>query len=81
MRLFGDANDYVGKGLSGGGSSSARPRGAVRREDNVIAGNVIGYGATGGEIFLRGRAGSGSASATPARSPSSRASVTTRWST
>jgi glutamate synthase (NADPH/NADH) large chain len=58
MRLFGDANDYVGKGLSGG-RIVVRPSREARfaAEDNVIAGNVIGYGATGGEIFLRGRVG------------------------
>jgi glutamate synthase (NADPH) large chain len=58
MRLFGDANDYVGKGLSGGRIVVRPSREApFAAEDNVIAGNVIGYGATGGEIFLRGRAG------------------------
>ncbi len=58
LRLVGDANDYVGKGLSGG-SISIRPidGAAFVAEDNIIAGNVIGYGATGGEIFLRGRVG------------------------
>ena len=58
MRLFGDANDYVGKGLSGGRIVVRPSREATfAAEDNVIAGNVIGYGATGGEIFLRGRVG------------------------
>jgi glutamate synthase (NADPH/NADH) large chain len=58
MRLLGDANDYVGKGLSGG-RIVVRPSREARfaAEDNVIAGNVIGYGATAGEIFLRGRVG------------------------
>ncbi|MGZ4571412.1 MAG: glutamate synthase large subunit, partial [Blastococcus sp.] len=58
MRLFGDANDYVGKGLSGG-RIVVRParEASFAAEDNVVAGNVIGYGATGGEIFLRGRVG------------------------
>ena len=58
LRLEGDANDYVGKGLSGG-RIVVRPPGDApfASEDNVIAGNVIGYGATGGEIFLRGRVG------------------------
>jgi glutamate synthase (NADPH/NADH) large chain len=58
MRLYGDANDYVGKGLSGG-RIVVRPHreASFAAEDNVIAGNVIGYGATGGEIFLRGRVG------------------------
>jgi len=58
MRLYGDANDYVGKGLSGGRIVVRPSREApFAAEDNVIAGNVIGYGATGGEIFLRGRVG------------------------
>jgi glutamate synthase (NADPH/NADH) large chain len=58
MRLLGDANDYVGKGLSGG-RIVVRPaeEATFAAEDNVIAGNVIGYGATSGEIFLRGRVG------------------------
>ena len=58
LELIGDANDYVGKGLSGG-RIVVRPsrEASFPAEDNVIAGNVIGYGATGGEIFLRGRVG------------------------
>jgi glutamate synthase (NADPH/NADH) large chain len=58
IRLEGDANDYVGKGLSGG-KIIVRPDAAARfvAEENVIAGNVIGYGATGGEIYLRGVVG------------------------
>ena len=58
LRLHGDANDYLGKGLSGG-RIVLRPDGQApfRAEDNVIAGNVIGYGATGGEIFVRGVVG------------------------
>jgi glutamate synthase (NADPH/NADH) large chain len=58
LRLEGDANDYVGKGLSGGRIVVRPPAGAgFVAEDNVIAGNVIGYGATGGEIYLRGMVG------------------------
>ena len=58
LRLAGDANDYVGKGLSGG-RIVVRPDSATTfvAEDNVIAGNVIGYGATSGEIYLRGMVG------------------------
>jgi glutamate synthase (NADPH/NADH) large chain len=58
MRLFGDANDYVGKGLSGG-RLTVRPDLAApfAAEDNIIAGNTILYGATGGELYLRGRVG------------------------
>jgi len=58
LRLIGDANDYVGKGLSGG-VIAVRPDEAASfaAERNVIAGNVIGYGATAGEIYLRGVVG------------------------
>ncbi len=58
LRLEGDANDYVGKGLSGG-RLVVRPHRAARlvAQDNIIAGNVIGYGATSGELFIRGRVG------------------------
>ncbi len=58
LRLFGDANDYVGKGLSGG-VVVVRPdeSASFAAERNVIAGNVIGYGATAGEIYLRGVVG------------------------
>jgi glutamate synthase (NADPH/NADH) large chain len=58
LRLSGDANDYVGKGLSGG-RVVIRPdeTASFASEANVIAGNVIGYGATGGEIFVRGVVG------------------------
>ena len=58
LRLEGDANDYVGKGLSGGEIIVRPDRASVfAAERNVIAGNVIGYGATSGSIFLRGLAG------------------------
>jgi glutamate synthase (NADPH/NADH) large chain len=58
LRLEGDANDYVGKGLSGGRIVVRPDRNAVLSgEHNVIAGNVIGYGATSGEMFLRGVVG------------------------
>ncbi len=58
LRLEGDANDYVGKGLSGG-RVIVRPGGdtTFAAEENIIAGNVIGYGATGGQLLLRGRVG------------------------
>jgi glutamate synthase (NADPH) large chain len=58
LRLEGDANDYVAKGLSGG-RVVVRPdrRAQFAAEEHTIAGNVIGYGATGGEIFLRGVVG------------------------
>ncbi len=58
LRLEGDANDYVGKGLSGGRIVVRPDRGATfEAENQIIAGNVIGYGATSGEIFLRGQVG------------------------
>ena len=58
LRLEGDANDYSGKGLSGGRIIVRPERDAVfEASENVIAGNVIGYGATSGEIFLRGTVG------------------------
>lgn len=58
LRLVGDANDYVGKSLSGG-TVSVRPDAlsSFAAEDNVIGGNVIGYGATAGAIYLRGLVG------------------------
>jgi glutamate synthase (NADPH/NADH) large chain len=58
MRLEGDANDYLGKGLSGGRLIVHPDRRATFvAEENIIAGNVIAYGATSGEIFLRGVVG------------------------
>ena len=58
LRLYGDANDHVGKGLSGGRVIVRQDEKAiVKSEENVIAGNVIGYGATSGEIFIRGIVG------------------------
>src|SRR4029434_2571096 len=58
LALEGDANDYVGKGLSGGRIVVAPPREATfAAEENVIAGNVVLYGATSGEAFIRGIAG------------------------
>lgn len=58
LRLEGDSNDYVGKGLSGGQIVLRPPRGAVfPAERNVIAGNVLGYGATQGSMFIRGVVG------------------------
>jgi glutamate synthase (NADPH/NADH) large chain len=58
LRLEGDANDYFGKGLSGG-SLVLRPPRASRfvAEENIVAGNVILYGATAGTVFIRGVVG------------------------
>ena len=58
FNLTGEANDFVGKGLSGGIIAIKPPRESLfRPEDNIIAGNVIAYGATGGRIFVNGQAG------------------------
>jgi glutamate synthase (NADPH/NADH) large chain len=58
LRLEGDANDYFGKGLSGGTLVLRPPRTAkFAAEENIIAGNVILYGATGGNVFIRGVVG------------------------
>jgi glutamate synthase domain-containing protein 2/glutamate synthase domain-containing protein 1/glutamate synthase domain-containing protein 3 len=58
LTLIGDANDYVGKGLSGGVLAVRPPDSAgFRAEENVIAGNTILYGATAGRAFFRGLAG------------------------
>ncbi|MBB5921325.1 glutamate synthase (NADPH/NADH) large chain [Actinoalloteichus hoggarensis] len=58
LDLIGDANDFVGKGLSGGRIVvRPHPDASFVAEHQVIAGNVIGYGATSGEIFLRGQVG------------------------
>ncbi len=60
LRVYGDANDYVGKGLSGG-RIVVRPSDNVPQdyvaEDNIIGGNVILFGATSGEVYLRGVVG------------------------
>ncbi|HEY8045213.1 MAG TPA: glutamate synthase-related protein [Streptosporangiaceae bacterium] len=58
LRLAGDANDYLGKGLSGGRIIVAPdPDAMFVAEEQIIAGNVIGYGATAGQMFLRGVVG------------------------
>ena len=58
FRLEGDANDYIGKGLSGGKLIVFPPREATfRAEDNILIGNVVLYGATGGQAYFRGVAG------------------------
>jgi glutamate synthase domain-containing protein 2/glutamate synthase domain-containing protein 1/glutamate synthase domain-containing protein 3 len=61
LELEGDANDYLGKGLSGGRIIAYPPAKTLetgfKAEDNIIAGNVICYGAIAGEIYLRGVVG------------------------
>jgi glutamate synthase (NADPH/NADH) large chain len=60
LRVYGDANDYVGKGLSGGRLVVRPPNDAPEgyvAEDNIIGGNVILFGATSGQAFLRGVVG------------------------
>ena len=56
LEVEGDANDYVGKGLSGGKVIVYPPKDSTfNSEEEIIAGNVCGYGATGGEMYLSGR--------------------------
>lgn len=58
LRLVGDSNDYFGKGLSGGRLTlRPDPSAPFAAEENIIAGNVILYGATSGEVFIRGVVG------------------------
>ena len=58
FRLEGDANDYLGKGLSGGKIIVVPPRGSIfKPEENIIVGNTLLYGATSGEVFINGLAG------------------------
>ena len=58
LELEGDANDYFGKGLSGGKIIVYPPKGSTFvAEENIIIGNVALYGATSGEVFVRGMAG------------------------
>ncbi len=58
LRLIGDTNDFLGKGLSGGRITlRPHPEAPLVAEQNIVAGNVIAYGATAGEIFLRGKVG------------------------
>src|SRR4029079_2964121 len=58
MMLEGDAHDYFGKGLSGGRLVVFPPAAATfKAEENIVVGNVVLYGATSGEAFIRGVAG------------------------
>ena len=58
IRIEGDVNDYCGKGLSGGKIIVRPPRvSSFKPQDNIIAGNVVLYGATSGEVYLNGIAG------------------------
>jgi glutamate synthase domain-containing protein 3 len=58
LELEGDSNDYLAKGLSGGRIIVYPPRNSTfRAEENILIGNVAAYGATGGELFVRGIAG------------------------
>jgi glutamate synthase (NADPH/NADH) large chain len=58
LRLEGEANDYLGKGLSGGRIILVPPAGSsFAPEENIIAGNTLLYGATSGEVFINGRVG------------------------
>src|SRR5207253_108794 len=58
LLLEGDANDYLGKGLSGGRVAVYPPKDATfKAEENIIAGNTIAYGAIAGEMYVRGVVG------------------------
>jgi glutamate synthase (NADPH/NADH) large chain len=58
LEVFGDANDYVGKGLSGGTSRCGRPLSSpLESQNNTIIGNTVLYGATAGRLFAAGQAG------------------------
>ena len=58
LTLIGDANDYTGKGLSGGVLAVRPPDDAAFvAEENVVIGNTVLYGATAGRAFFRGLAG------------------------
>ena len=58
FRLEGEANDYLGKGLSGGKITVVPPKGSTfAPEENIIAGNTLLYGATSGEVYINGRVG------------------------
>jgi glutamate synthase (NADPH/NADH) large chain len=58
MYLEGDANDYVGKGMTGGKLVIVPPKGSVyKTQDSAIIGNTCLYGATGGKLFAAGTAG------------------------
>lgn len=58
FRLEGDANDYMGKGLSGGRIIVVPSKGStLKPEENIIVGNTLLYGATSGEVFINGKAG------------------------
>ena len=58
FKLVGEANDYLGKGLSGGTISVVPPKGtSYLAQDNIIAGNTLLYGATSGEVYINGIVG------------------------
>src|SRR5207237_7239118 len=58
LELYGDANDYVGKGLSGGRLIVRQPKEATREPtENIIIGNTVLYGAIAGEAYFEGVAG------------------------
>ena len=58
FKLLGEANDYVGKGLSGGTITiSPHPKSTFKPDENIIVGNVCMYGATAGKVYINGQAG------------------------
>ena len=82
IELVGDANDYVGKGLSGGRVVVRQPRGSARNPlENIIVGNTVLYGAIAGEAYFEGVAGERFAVRNSGRSASSRVPATMAAST
>ena len=82
MTLEGDANDYVGKGLSGGKIVVFPPRASrFVPQENVLIGNVALYGATAGRAFFRGRAGERFCVRNSGATPSSKGPATTAANT
>ncbi len=82
LELSGDANDYVGKGLSGGRVVVRQPANVTRDPlHNIIVGNTVLYGAIGGEAYFEGVAGERFAVRNSGRSASSRATATMAAST
>ena len=77
LELFGDANDYTGKGLSGGRLIVRQPAEASREPtENIIIGNTVLYGAIAGEAYFEGLPASASQCAIRVSPPSSRARAT-----
>ena len=82
MQLTGEANDYLGKGLSGGRIVVTTPPGSpFDPKENIIVGNTLLYGATSGEVFINGLAGERFAVRNSGARPWSKASAITAANT